>query len=94
MTIRIIRNGELLETYNVESPFRVLHSDDSIVADKSYYRLEIKGSGVWLVTNPIFVNVGDAHEIRKFEQTPAPTAGGVKRRRGMLNECPNFMGVP
>ncbi len=53
--VKIIRNGRILETHRMESPFRILHNDGSIAPGKCYYRLEIRAPGVILISNPIFV---------------------------------------
>lgn len=55
LTIEIIKNGELHRSYKMETPFKIIYRDDNAFEGKSYYRLEIKGSGLHLVTNPIFV---------------------------------------
>ena len=52
--IKIIKNGEVVKTHKIEQPFRVVYHDE-IITEPSYYRLEIIGRGLHLVTNPIFV---------------------------------------
>jgi hypothetical protein len=53
--VKIVRNGRILETHRMESPFRILHNDGTIVPERCYYRLEVRAPGVLLVSNPIFV---------------------------------------
>ena len=53
--VKIIKGGKVVKVYKVESPFQITYYDDNIVHQKSYYRLEIRGKGWILVTNPIFV---------------------------------------
>jgi hypothetical protein len=54
--IKLIRNGNIVKTFEVNSPFDISYQDDYEAEDeKIYYRLEIRSAGVFLVTNPIFV---------------------------------------
>lgn len=54
--VRLIRNGNLVKTFEVISPFEIDYQDDYFDEGKKiYYRLEILYPGGILVTNPIFV---------------------------------------
>ena len=53
--VKIIKEGKAVKVYKIETPFQITYYDDNIVHQKSYYRLEIRGKGWVLVTNPIFV---------------------------------------
>jgi len=54
--IKLIKNGSVIKTFNVTSPFSVDYLDeDSRKGRKVYYRLEIRSGNIFLVTNPIFV---------------------------------------
>ncbi|MEA3560267.1 MAG: hypothetical protein U9R31_00650 [Candidatus Omnitrophota bacterium] len=54
--IGLIRNGIVIKTFEVASPFDIAYEDDYFKEkEKIYYRLEIRYSGGILVSNPIFV---------------------------------------
>lgn len=54
--IGLIRDGIVIKTFEVASPFDIDYEDDYFKEDeKIYYRLEIRYSGGILVSNPIFV---------------------------------------
>jgi hypothetical protein len=54
--IKLIRDGEVIKTFESPAPFRVTYLDEqSPTGKKYYYRLEIQGPDVAAVTNPIFV---------------------------------------
>ncbi|MBN2119681.1 MAG: hypothetical protein JW734_01320 [Candidatus Omnitrophica bacterium] len=53
--VSVIKNGKVVKTSKVETPFLISYFDRNIAQGKSYYRLEIKAEGLHLVTNPIFV---------------------------------------
>jgi hypothetical protein len=54
--IKLIRNGQIIKTFEVSSPFDISYQDDYEARQgKIYYRLEIESAGLLLVTNPIFV---------------------------------------
>ena len=54
--IKLIRNGNIIKTFEVNSPFDISFQDDYEGGErKFYYRVEIQSDGVFLVTNPIFV---------------------------------------
>lgn len=54
--IKLIKNAEVVKTFDQISPFNIQYRDvDFIKGSKAYYRLEIVGLGLHLVTNPIFV---------------------------------------
>ena len=57
ITVRLIRSGNLLETFSVETPMSINFEDDFFEPGKKiYYRLDaIDKKGRKLVTNPIFV---------------------------------------
>lgn len=53
--VELIRNGYLVKTFEVTSPFEIDYEDDYSDEDKKiYYRLEIRFPGGVLITNPIF----------------------------------------
>jgi hypothetical protein len=54
--VKIMRNGRTIAVRDGESPFHIRHTDGNIIPERCYYRLEIRGSGVLLVSNPIFVH--------------------------------------
>jgi hypothetical protein len=54
--IKLIRNGKIIQTFEVISPFDISYQDEYIWKDrKIYYRIEAESKGIFLVTNPIFV---------------------------------------
>jgi len=56
LEIKLIKNGGVIKTFNVASPFSVNYLDEDGQKDrKIYYRLEIRSGNIFLVTNPIFV---------------------------------------
>ncbi|UCC40686.1 MAG: hypothetical protein JSV96_04370, partial [Candidatus Aminicenantes bacterium] len=57
VTVRLIRSGNLLETFSAETPFHINFEDDFFEAGKNiYYRLDARDiRGRRLVSNPIFV---------------------------------------
>lgn len=55
VTVKIIKNGEIVDARAHGTPLHLTYPDDNIAPGKSYYRLEIRGKGLHLVTNPIFV---------------------------------------
>jgi len=57
ITVRLIRSGNLLETFSVETPLSIYFEDDFFEPGKKiYYRLDaIDKKGRKLVSNPIFV---------------------------------------
>ena len=53
INVRLIRSGELINTFIGTTPFVVNFEDDYVKPEKQiYYRLDIPGT---LVSNPIFV---------------------------------------
>ncbi len=57
LEVKLIKNGEIIKTFEVISPFGVSYEGESEEkGKKTYYRLEIGGSDTALITNPIFVN--------------------------------------
>ena len=57
VTVRIIRNGNIIETLNAGSLFSLRYTDKFHEPGKMvYYRLEIRNDKTVIVTNPIFVN--------------------------------------
>ena len=55
INVKLIRNGCLVKTIDVTSPFAIDYEDVYSGEDnKIYYRLEIQFSGGILITNPIF----------------------------------------
>ncbi len=66
LSVRLIRDGEIIKTFHVTTPFDisfhdVYRRDDKI---KSYYRLEIRAHGLLVVTNPIFVSYLEQKRIK------------------------------
>lgn len=56
LEIKLIKNGRIIRTFEVGSPFDVYYIDeDNPKESKVYYRLEISSGNIFLVTNPIFV---------------------------------------
>jgi len=57
LTVRLIRSGELLETFSGEAPLRIDFKDDFFEPGKKmYYRLDASDNkGRKLVSNPVFV---------------------------------------
>lgn len=53
--VSVIKNGKVVKTSLMQAPFLLSYYDDSLLEDKSYYRLEITGKGLHIVTNPVFV---------------------------------------
>jgi len=53
--LKIIKNGKIIKVYDVNTPFEITYDGDKSFSGKSYYRLEIRSSGLNFVTNPIFV---------------------------------------
>ncbi|MFH1783744.1 MAG: hypothetical protein ABH868_02445 [bacterium] len=54
--VKLIRNGSIIESFELRSPFEIYYEDDySGEERKIYYRLEIHAPEGMLVTNPIFV---------------------------------------
>lgn len=57
VAIKLIRNGEIVKTFEAVSPFNLTYFDQEVEKDKKiYYRLEVNTDGVRIITNPIFVN--------------------------------------
>ncbi|MCM8763131.1 MAG: hypothetical protein NC936_01185 [Candidatus Omnitrophica bacterium] len=55
-TVRLIRNGSVVKTFDVTTPFDIIYQDNyDLGSEMIYYRLEIQSPGLLLVTNPIFV---------------------------------------
>ncbi|MFH1772348.1 MAG: hypothetical protein ABH872_05990 [Candidatus Omnitrophota bacterium] len=52
--VKLIRNGEIINTFELKTPFKVSYTDSSLKEDKAYYRLEIEGKDLLFITNPIF----------------------------------------
>jgi hypothetical protein len=53
--VKVIREGKIEKTYRVKTPFEIIYKEGSLDA-KSYYRLEIAGKKLNVITNPIFVS--------------------------------------
>ena len=54
--VKIIKQGNIVKTYNIDTPFEISYHDENISKGKTYYRLEIKGKDLHVITNPIFLN--------------------------------------
>ncbi len=56
LKVLLIRDGELLTIFDVEAPFDITYDDkEAVSAGRHYYRAEIRSSGLFLITNPVFV---------------------------------------
>ncbi|MDD5045015.1 MAG: hypothetical protein PHG51_05700, partial [Candidatus Omnitrophica bacterium] len=56
LKIKLIKNGTVVKTFDVNSPFNILYNDEVLGKDgMSYYRLEINSSDLTVITNPIFI---------------------------------------
>jgi hypothetical protein len=57
LEIKIMRNGRVFKRYIMDSPFDIVCIDKQAPDEyaKFYYRIEITGKGLQLLTNPIFV---------------------------------------
>ena len=55
LEVRLIKNGMVIKTSRLQAPFVISYCDVKGVDRRSYYRLDIQGEGVKVVTNPIFV---------------------------------------
>jgi len=54
--VKLIRNGKVIQVFEVESPFSIDYPDDYFSAGETiYYRLEIQAASKTIVTNPVFV---------------------------------------
>ncbi|MCP4650996.1 MAG: hypothetical protein GY853_13090 [PVC group bacterium] len=54
LKIKLIKNKEVVKTFVVHAPLNIEYSDGSFNSD-AYYRVEIQGKGLHVITNPIFV---------------------------------------
>jgi len=53
--IKLIRNGSVIKTFEVTSPFEITYQDEYNAKDNgSYYRVEMRSEVILLITNPIF----------------------------------------
>ena len=53
--VRLIRSGQLIETFDAKLPVTVDYEDESAaIGEKHFYRVDMQGCGI-LVSNPIFV---------------------------------------
>jgi hypothetical protein len=58
--IKLIRNGDIIKVFEVNSPFDLAYYDVYAGRNrKIYYRLEAESNGLQLITNPIFIEVGN-----------------------------------
>ncbi|MFC1514378.1 hypothetical protein ACFL5X_00555 [Candidatus Omnitrophota bacterium] len=53
--VKVIKDGVIVKVAKIETPFLISYCDNSPLLKKSYYRLEIKGKAIHVITNPIFV---------------------------------------
>jgi hypothetical protein len=54
--IKLIRNGSVIKTFEVTSPFEITYQDEYNAKDsRSYYRVEMRSEDILVVTNPVFV---------------------------------------
>jgi hypothetical protein len=54
--IALIKNGKIINTFSEKDAFDIDFIAEKAKADKAFYRIEIKSTGLHLITNPIFVN--------------------------------------
>lgn len=55
--IKLIKNGKIIEIFEVTSPFDIAYQDEYNHKDRMiYYRIEAESDGINLITNPIFVS--------------------------------------
>lgn len=60
--VRLIRSGQVIETFDGRLPLKVDHEDHSApIGEKHYYRVDMQGCGI-LVSNPIFVTCETSEE--------------------------------
>ena len=55
LEVKVIRNGKVVKTSRLQTPFLITYYDEKPLEGRSYYRLEIVGKDIQAVTNPIFV---------------------------------------
>lgn len=56
VVVRLIKNGKIIQVFNREGDFDIRFTDNGANNNmKAYYRIEIKGKNIHLVSNPIFV---------------------------------------
>ena len=55
VTIKLLRNGEEIKEFVESVPFSINYPDASNKEEISYYRVEINGPGLHVITNPVFV---------------------------------------
>ncbi len=53
--LKIIKNGEIIKVYNIDTPVDIVYNENESLRGKSYYRLEIRSAGLIFISNPIFV---------------------------------------
>ena len=60
LQIKLIRQGEVIKTFEARNIFDIVYEDDSLTkGEKTYYRLEITLPGGMLITNPVFLDRRD-----------------------------------
>lgn len=56
LNIKLISNGKLIKIFKQKTPVNIKYVDiDFVKQQKAYYRVEITGKGLHVITNPIFV---------------------------------------
>jgi len=54
--VALIRNGEIIEAFEGETPLEFHFMDQDRSTGKTYYRLDVRGAAGRLLSNPIFVS--------------------------------------
>jgi hypothetical protein len=63
VSIRIIRSGQVVATYDRDTPFEIPFSDTNAPREGSmYYRIDVQGHGE-LISNPIFLTKTNAPSL-------------------------------
>ncbi len=56
VTITLIRDGEIVKVFTETTPFDIVYDGVSAgIGEVSYYRVELKGDGLIVIANPVFV---------------------------------------
>jgi len=85
--VRLVRSGQLIETFDAKLPMTVDYEDESaVIGEKHFYRVDMQGCGI-LVSNPIFVKCEASDEpapqvqkkIKKAKHERKKTGGYAKK---------------
>jgi hypothetical protein len=66
LTIRLIRNGSVIKTFESKGEFAIEYRDPDFLGERGYYRIEITGLDLHLVANPIFVDARITRELAQI----------------------------